>query len=188
MSINKITVTAAAAALALGFAGAASAQGAPQDPTLGGAVMHPTPNIVQNLSNSPDDTTLVALVKAAGLVATLEGPGPFTVFAPTNQAFTNLPAGTVNSMLQPGNNPQLIKILSYHVVAGHLSAADIVGLINAGGGSAVLTTTTNEPLTATLVDGKVILTDVQGRKATVTIPDVYQSNGVVHVIDTVLLP
>jgi uncharacterized surface protein with fasciclin (FAS1) repeats len=188
MSFTKITVTSAVAALALGLAGAVGAQAAPQDPSLGAAPSSPSKTIVENLSNAPDETTLVALVKAAGLVATLQGPGPFTVFAPTNQAFTNLPQGTVNTMLQSNNNPQLIKILSYHVVSGRLSAADIIAQINAGGGSAVLTTTINEPLTATLVDGKVILTDVQGHKATVTIPDVDQSNGVIHVVDTVLFP
>jgi len=177
-----------AAALALGLAGSAFAQDEMQDPMVGGAAMSATKNIVENASNAPDLSTLVSAVKTAGLVATLQGPGPFTVFAPTNEAFHKLPPGTVVSLLQQANDPQLIKILSYHVISGRLTARDILNQIQDGGGRAVLTTTTNEPLTATLVDGKIILTDVHGRAAVVTIPNVYQSNGVVHVIDTVLLP
>jgi len=188
MSLNRFTLMGAAAALALGLAGSAFAQPVLEDPMVGGAAMYATKNIIENASNSADLTTLVAAVKAGGLVATLQGPGPFTVFAPTNEAFAKLPPGTVNSLLQPGNNAQLIKILSYHVIAGRLTANDIVNQINAGGGSAVLTTTTNEPLTATIVNGALILTDVHGGQSMVTIPNVYQSNGVVHVVNTVLLP
>jgi uncharacterized surface protein with fasciclin (FAS1) repeats len=188
MSVNRFTLLGAAAALALGLAGSAFAQPVLEDPMVGGAAMYATKNIVENASNASNLTTLVAAVKAGGLVATLQGPGPFTVFAPDNAAFDKLPPGTVNTLLQPANNAQLIKILSYHVIAGRLTANDIVAQINAGGGSAVLTTTTNEPLTATIVDGKLILTDVHGRTAMVTIANVYQSNGVVHVINTVLLP
>jgi uncharacterized surface protein with fasciclin (FAS1) repeats len=188
MSTNRITLMGAAAALALGLAGAAFAQPVLEDPMVGGAAMYSSKNIVENASNSPDLSTLVTAVKVAGLVSTLQGPGPFTVFAPTNEAFDKLPPGTLDSLVQPANNAQLIKILSYHVISGRLTANDIVAQINAGGGSAVLTTTTNEPLTATVVDGKLILTDVHGRASTVTIPNVYQSNGVVHVVNTVLLP
>ncbi len=188
MSRNRITLMGAAAALVLAFGSSAFAQPVLEDPMVGGAAMYATKNIVENASNAGNLTTLVAAVKAAGLVATLQGPGPFTVFAPDNAAFDKLPPGTVNSLLQPGNNAELIKILSYHVISGRLTANDIVAQINAGGGRAVLTTTTNEPLTATIVNGALILTDVHGGTSMVTIPNVYQSNGVVHVVNTVLLP
>ena len=141
-----------------------------------------------NAVNSKDHTTLVAAVKAAGLVDTLEGPGPFTVFAPTNEAFAKLPAGTVDTLLMPDNKGQLVKILTYHVVAGKVSSKDLIKMIKKGGGKAELKTVSGGTLTASLNMGKVVLTDEKGGTAMVTIADVYQSNGVIHVIDSVLLP
>ena len=161
---------------------------AQKDPMVGGAAMYPTKNIVENAVNSKDHTTLVAAVKAAGLVDTLEGAGPFTVFAPTNEAFDKLPAGTVDTLVKPENKDQLTKILTYHVVAGKLSAKDLKKQIKMGGGKATLKTVQGDPLTASIKDGKLVLTDEKGGTATVTIADVYQSNGVIHVIDTVLMP
>jgi len=155
---------------------------AQKDPEVGGAAMFPSKNIVQNAVNSPDHTTLVAAVKAGGLVDTLSGPGPFTVFAPTNEAFAKLPEGTVDTLLKPENKDQLVKILTYHVVA------DLIKMIKKGGGKAELKTVSGGTITASLDMGKVILTDEKGGKATVTIADVFQSNGVIHVIDAVLLP
>ena len=151
--------------------------------------MFPTKNIVENAVNSADHTTLVAAVKAAGLVETLEGPGPFTVFAPTNEAFNKLPAGTVDTLLKPENKATLTKVLTYHVVAGRISAQDLMKKIKAGKGSAELTTVEGGKLVATLRDGKTIeLKDEKGGMATVTIANVFQSNGVIHVIDTVVMP
>jgi uncharacterized surface protein with fasciclin (FAS1) repeats len=161
---------------------------AQKDPEVGGAAMYPSKNIVENAVNSQDHTTLVAAVKAAGLVDTLSGPGPFTVFAPTNEAFAALPAGTVDTLLKPENKDQLVKILTYHVVAGKLSSKDIAKMIKKGGGKAELKTVSGGTLTASMDMGKLVLTDEKGGKATVTIPDVFQSNGVIHVIDAVLLP
>ena len=158
------------------------------NPTVGGKEMFPNKNIVENASQSADHTTLVAAVKAAGLVATLEGKGPFTVFAPTNEAFEALPAGTVDSLLKPENKAKLTTVLTYHVVAGDLTAAKLVKEIKAGGGKAELTTVAKEKLTASLDGDKVVLKDAKGGQATVTIADVKQSNGVIHVIDKVLLP
>lgn len=155
---------------------------------VGGAPMYPTKNIIQNAVNSADHTTLVAAVKAAGLVSTLEGNGPFTVFAPTNAAFEKLPKGTVNSLLKPENKPTLTKVLTYHVVAGKWDAAGIAKLISDGGGKAQIKTVEGGTLTAWMKDGKLVLTDEKGGSATVTIKNVYQSNGVIHVIDTVLMP
>ncbi|MFD2781417.1 fasciclin domain-containing protein [Novosphingobium pokkalii] len=155
---------------------------------VGGAAMVDSKTIVQNASKSADHTTLVAAVKAAGLVDTLNGTGPFTVFAPTNEAFAALPAGTVDTLLKPENKAQLTQILTYHVVAGKVTAADLIAKIKAGGGSASLTTVEGEPLTASLDGSNVVLTDAKGGKATVTIADVPQSNGVVHVINAVLMP
>ena len=158
------------------------------DPMVGGAAMYPTKNIVENAVNSKDHTTLVAAVKAAGLVDTLESKGPFTVFAPTNEAFAALPAGTVDTLLKPENKPTLTKILTYHVVAGKLDSAALDKMIKAGGGKAMLKTVSGGTLTATEM-GKVIdITDEKGDVAKVTIADVYQSNGVIHVIDKVMLP
>jgi len=161
---------------------------AKQNPMVGGAAMLPTKNIVENAINSQDHTTLVAAVKAAGLVDTLEGPGPFTVFAPTNEAFAKLPAGTVDTLLKPENKATLVKILTYHVVAGKMSSKDIVKAIKAGNGTATLKTVSGGILKASLQGGKVILTDEKGGTSTVTIADVFQSNGVIHVVDSVLLP
>lgn len=156
--------------------------------TVGGAPMYPSKNIIENAVNSKDHTTLVAAVKAAGLVETLSGPGPFTVFAPTNKAFDKLPKGTVDNLVKPENKATLTKILTYHVVAGRMSAEDLVKAIKAGGGKTTLTTVQGEKLTASLKGKKVELTDAKGGMSMVTIPDVFQSNGVIHVIDTVLMP
>jgi uncharacterized surface protein with fasciclin (FAS1) repeats len=179
-------VLAALTAVALTYSAATVL--AQQDPEVGGAAMFPAKNIVENAVNSPDHTTLVAAVKAAGLVETLEGPGPFTVFAPTNEAFAKLPAGTVDTLLKPENKDQLVKILTYHVVAGKVGSKDLIKLIKMGGGKAALKTVSGGTLTASLQGGKVVLTDEKGGKATVTIADVFQSNGVIHVVDAVLLP
>lgn len=156
--------------------------------TVGGAPMYPNKNIIQNAVNSKDHTTLVAAVKAAGLVETLEGPGPFTVFAPTNAAFNKLPAGTVDTLVKPENKKKLTEILTYHVVPGRNSAADIKAMIEKGNGKAEWKTVNGETLTGTMDGSALILTDEKGGKAKVTIGDVNQSNGVIHVIDTVLLP
>ena len=158
------------------------------NPMVGGAEMFPTKNIVENAMNSADHTTLVAAVKAAGLVDTLSGAGPFTVFAPTNAAFEKLPAGTVDTLLKPENKKMLTDVLTYHVVAGKMSAADLAKAIEAGGGSAKLTTVEGGTLTATMSGNTITLTDEKGGKSTVTQGDVMQSNGVIHVVDTVLLP
>jgi uncharacterized surface protein with fasciclin (FAS1) repeats len=147
------------------------------NPSVGGAAMAPAKNIVQNASAAPNLTTLVAAVKAAGLVDTLMGPGPFTVFAPTNTAFEKLPDGTVGMLVKPENKATLTKILTYHVVA-----------IKQGGGSAMLTTVAGEKLSARVSGNSVIITDGKGGQSAVTTVDVMQSNGVVHVIDSVLLP
>ena len=189
MSGARTYVLAAVAVASLGAAGLASAQmGMAHNPMVGGAAMYPTKNIVENAVNSKDHTTLVAAVKAAGLVDTLEGPGPFTVFAPTNEGFAKLPAGTVDTLLKPENKATLVKILTYHVVAGRMTGADIKAAIKAGGGKATLTTVEGEPLTASLSGGGLILTDVKGGTSRITIPNVMQSNGVIHVVDTVLMP
>jgi len=158
------------------------------DPIVGGAPMLPTKDIIDNAVNSKDHTTLVAAVKAAGLVETLKGAGPFTVFAPTNAAFAALPAGTVDTLLKPENKAKLSGILTYHVVSGKLDSKAIVAAIKAGGGKAELTTVAGGKLTGTLVGTDVIVSDENGGKAKVTIADVYQSNGVIHVVDKVLLP
>lgn len=155
---------------------------------VGGAAMYPSKNIVQNAVNSKDHTTLVAAVKAAGLVETLESAGPFTVFAPTNEAFDKLPAGTVATLVKPENKATLTKILTYHVIAGKFSAKDIVAKIKAGKGTASFTTVQGGILKASIVGKKVVLTDTKGGKSTVTIADVNQSNGVIHVINSVLMP
>jgi uncharacterized surface protein with fasciclin (FAS1) repeats len=173
-------------AIALGFS--ALAAHAQKDPMVGGSAMYPTKNIIENAVESKDHTTLVAAVKAAGLVDTLEGAGPFTVFAPTNEAFDKLPAGTVDTLLKPENKDTLVKILTYHVVPGKVGSKDLIKLIKAGHGKATLKTVQGEDLTAAVVDGKVVLTDAKGGTSTVTIADVFQSNGVIHVVDTVLMP
>jgi len=161
---------------------------AAQDPMVGGAKMYANKDIVDNAVNSADHTTLVAAVKAAGLVDTLKGAGPFTVFAPTNEAFAKLPAGTVDTLLKPENKELLSKILTYHVVAGRLSAAQIKKMVKADGGSATLKTVEGGSLTATMDNGDLVLKDEKGMEAHITIANVFQSNGVIHVIDTVLQP
>ena len=155
---------------------------------VGGAAMYPNKNIIENAANSKDHTTLVAAVKAADLVETLSGTGPFTVFAPTNAAFDKLPAGTVETLLKPENKAMLAGILTYHVVSGKVMAADLVKMIKDNGGKAMVKTVAGGMLTATMKGKKVMLTDEKGGMATVTIADVNQSNGVIHVIDSVLLP
>jgi uncharacterized surface protein with fasciclin (FAS1) repeats len=176
------------APVALGLLLAATAVIAKQDPMVGGAAMFPTKNIIQNAVNSQDHTTLVAAVKAAGLVDTLSGPGPFTVFAPTNEAFAKLPAGSVDTLLKPENKDTLTKVLTYHVVAGKMSSKDLAKAIKAGMGTATLKTVSGGTLKATLNGKSIVLTDEKGGTATVTIADVNQSNGVIHVVDSVLLP
>ena len=155
---------------------------------VGGAPMYPTKNIVENAVNSKDHTTLVAAVKAAGLVDTLEGAGPFTVFAPTNEAFAKLPAGTVDTLLKPENKEKLSAVLTYHVVPGKLTAADLMKMAKQGGGQAEIKTVEGEPLTVSVKGKTIDITDAKGDVARVTIPNVMQSNGVIHVINTVLLP
>src|SRR6202166_1484439 len=165
---------------------AATAIFAANNPMVGGHEMFPSKNIVQNALNSDDHTTLVAAVKAAGLVDTLEGPGPFTVFAPTNEAFAKLPAGTVDTLLMTENKATLTKILTYHVVSGRMDANDIAKAIRAGNGKAELNTVSGGKLWASMQGNDIVLTDEKGDTAKVTIANVYQSNGVIHVIDTVL--
>lgn len=155
---------------------------------VGGAAMYPSKNIIQNAVNSKDHTTLVTAVKAAGLVKTLSGPGPFTVFAPTNEAFNKLPAGTVPTLLKAENKKTLVKVLTYHVVAGKYSASALLKLITKGGGKAQLKTVQGEKLTVSKMGDKIMLTDAKGGMSHVTIADVNQSNGVIHVVDTVLMP
>ena len=159
-----------------------------QTKMVGGAAMYPTKDIVDNAVNSKDHTTLVAAVKAAGLVETLKSAGPFTVFAPTNAAFDKLPAGTVESLIKPENKATLTKILTYHVLAGRYSMADIVAKIKAGKGKAEFKTVSGGTLTAMLKGKKIYLTDEKGNKSWITIADVFQKNGVIHVVNTVLLP
>jgi uncharacterized surface protein with fasciclin (FAS1) repeats len=157
-------------------------------PMVGGAPMYPTKTIVENAVNSADHTTLVAAVKAAGLVDTLSGAGPFTVFAPTNDAFAKLPAGTVETLLKPENKAMLASVLTYHVVPGRMTAADLMAAIKAGGGSARLTTVQGGTLTASMMGGMIMLVDGKGGMAHVTQANVMQSNGVIHVTDSVSLP
>ena len=155
---------------------------------VGGAPMYANKDIIDNAVNSKDHTTLVAAVKAAGLVETLKGPGPFTVFAPTNEAFAALPAGTVDTLLKPENKPTLVKVLTFHVVPGKHDAAAIVKAIKDGNGKATMKTVEGEVLTFTMVGNVVTVTDSKGTMSHVTIADVIQSNGVIHVVDHVLLP
>ncbi|VVE82368.1 fasciclin [Pandoraea sputorum] len=155
---------------------------------VGGAAMYPSKNIVQNAVNSKDHTTLVAAVKAGGLVDTLSSPGPFTVFAPTNEAFAALPAGTVDTLLKPENKGTLVKVLTYHVVPGRMSSQDLMKTIKDSGGAAVLTTAEGDKLTVRQQGSQLTVTDDKGGVAHVTISDVFQSNGVIFVVDKVLLP
>ncbi|MBD9529917.1 fasciclin domain-containing protein [Paracoccus sp. PAR01] len=183
--MNTITKALFAGCFALATAGTALAQ---DNPMVGGAEMFADKNIVENALNSKDHTTLVAAVKAAGLVETLQGAGPFTVFAPTNAAFEALPAGTVDTLLKPENKDKLVKVLTCHVVGAKAMAADVQKMITDDGGKHVIETLGGCKLTAEVKDGMVMLTDETGGTAKVTIADVVQSNGVIHVIDKVLLP
>nr|WP_246184078.1 fasciclin domain-containing protein [Pandoraea anhela] len=155
---------------------------------VGGAAMYPSKTIVENAVNSKDHTTLVAAVKAGGLVDTLSGPGPFTVFAPTNEAFAALPAGTVDTLLKPENKPALVKVLTYHVVPGKLSAQDLMKAVDDGRGMASLKTVEGDSLTVKKDGGRLSVTDDKGGVAHISISNVMQSNGVIHVVDKVLLP
>jgi uncharacterized surface protein with fasciclin (FAS1) repeats len=161
---------------------------ADDNPMVGGAPMLRSKDIVSNAVNSADHTTLVAAVKAAGLVETLQSPGPFTVFAPTNEAFAKLPAGTVDTLLKPENKDMLTKVLTYHVVAGKMSSKDLWKAIKAGNGAATLKTVSGRWLKASASGKDILLTDEKGGMSKVTIADVNQSNGVIHVVDSVLLP
>ena len=182
MAAASLTLTAA-------WANAQMMRGGDNNPMVGGAPMFRTKNIVENAMNSADHTTLVAAVKAAGLVGTLQGKGPFTVFAPTNAAFDKLPAGTVDTLVKPENKQTLTGILTYHVVAGKWDSKKLMKLIKQGGGTARLTTVAGGTLLARMngMSG-ISLTDEKGGTANVTTADVYQSNGVIHVVDTVLMP
>jgi uncharacterized surface protein with fasciclin (FAS1) repeats len=185
--INALAL-AGAAVLALGLGTITLTPSFAKTVMVGGAAMYPSKNIVENAMHSKDHTTLVAAVKAAGLVSTLEGPGPFTVFAPTNEAFKELPSGTVQTLLKPENKAKLTSILTYHVVPGRLTAADLKEKIKEGGGKAMLKTVEGEDLTFEMKDGHIWVIDGKGDKAEVTIGNVMQSNGVIHVINKVLLP
>ncbi|MBP6897101.1 MAG: fasciclin domain-containing protein [Gammaproteobacteria bacterium] len=187
MTFSKKTTRILAATLTV-FALGGAAIGASAQVTVGGAPMYATKDIIDNAVNSKDHTTLVAAVKAAGLVDTLKGPGPFTVFAPTNAAFAALPAGTVDTLLKPENKGQLTTILTYHVVPGKVDSAALVKMIDDGKGQAMLKTVAGGSLKATRSGSTVKITDEKGGSADVTIADVYQSNGVIHVVDKVLLP
>lgn len=182
--MNRRYVLAALGAAAL-FTAALEAG---KNPIVGGQEMFPTKNIVENAVNSADHTTLVAAVKAAGLVETLQSAGPFTVFAPVNDAFAKLPAGTVENLLKPENKSTLAKVLTYHVVAGRMSAQDLKKQIKMGGGKAMLKTVSGGTLWAMMDGNMVTLKDEKGGMAKVTQANVFQSNGVIHVIDTVVLP
>ena len=182
MFSSRIALSAAGAlSLALATAGAAN-------PMVGGAPMYSTRNIVQNAVNSKDHTTLVAAVKAGGLVDTLSGKGPFTVFAPTNEAFAKLPAGTVDNLVKPENKAMLDKILTYHVVPGRITAQQIAAMAARHRGTAIMKTVEGENLMYRKAGGAWWVIDAKGDKARITIPNVMQSNGVIHVIDTVLMP
>jgi uncharacterized surface protein with fasciclin (FAS1) repeats len=191
---KRIALLAAVAATTLAFATGpsimtASAQMQEKTVTVGGAPMYPSKNIVENAVNSKDHTTLVAAVKAAGLVETLSGAGPFTVFAPTNAAFAKLPAGTVETLVKPESKATLTKILTYHVVPGKMTAAALMKAVKDGEGTAKLKTASGDTLTVKQeAPGKLSITDAKGGKSMVTIADVLQSNGVIHVVDTVLMP
>lgn len=203
MKLSRITTltTVAAAALALGTLVASptfaqmkndamtnSNMKDEKTVTAGGAPMYPSKNIVQNAINSKDHTTLVAAVKAAGLVDTLQGPGPFTVFAPTNDAFKKLPAGTVDALLKPDMKEKLVAVLTYHVVPGRMSAKDMMDAAKKAGGKAKLKTVEGKDLTVEAKGNTLTIWDSKGGVSKVTIQNVFQSNGVIHVVDTVLLP
>ncbi len=178
----------AARVIALSFVLTAAGAAQAKNPMVGGAPMYASKTIVENAVNSKDHTTLVAAVKAAGLVDTLSGPGPFTVFAPTNAAFAKLPPGTVENLVQPQNKATLTKILTYHVVPGVYTAKELMALAKKGSGQNQLTTVEGEPLGVSAQGKKVYITDVKGDTVAVTIPNVMQSNGVIHVVNGVLMP
>ena len=182
--MNRFTTSLTALALLAGGTGVALAK----NPMVGGAAMYPTKDIVDNAVNSKDHTTLVAAVKAAGLVETLKGPGPFTVFAPTNAAFAKLPAGTVETLVKPENKATLSSILTYHVVPGRITAAQIAAKAKASGGTATYTTVNGGTLSFKKADSGWAVIDAKGNQGRITIPNVMQSNGVIHVVDTVLMP
>ncbi len=192
MKLSRITaLTTVAAALAFGAIAVSptlAAQMNEKTVTVGGAPMYPSKNIVQNAVNSKDHTTLVAAVKAAGLVDTLSGPGPFTVFAPTNSAFAKLPPGTVDNLLKPENKDKLVAVLTYHVVPGRMSAKDLMDAAKKAGGQAKLKTVEGDWLTVEAKGGALMIWDSKGNTSKVTIQNVFQSNGVIQVIDSVLLP
>jgi len=185
LEIMKNLILSAFAVITMAFTTQVYAQ---KNPMVGGAAMYSTKDIVDNAVNSKDHTTLVAAVKAAGLVETLKSAGPFTVFAPTNAAFDKLPAGTVDNLVKPENKATLTTILTYHVVAGKMDSKAIAKAIKAGGGKAELTTVQGGKLWAWMEGKKLVLKDEKGGMSTVTIADVYQKNGVIHVVDTVLMP
>ena len=189
MSRKVIATLVAGFAIATGVGTFASAQMmAEKTVQVGGAPMYPSKNIVQNAVNSKDHTTLVAAVKAAGLVDTLSSPGPFTVFAPTNKAFGKLPKGTVETLLKPENKKMLTNVLTYHVVAGRLSANDLMNAAKRDGGQTKLKTVEGEELTVAANGNTLTVWDSKGGRSTITIRNVFQSNGVIHVVDSVLLP
>ena len=192
MTRKRTILPTAVAAAALVFAAVAAtptlAQMKEQTVTVGGAPMYPSKNIIQNAVNSKDHTTLVAAVKAAGLVETLQGPGPFTVFAPTNAAFAKLPAGTVDSLLKPQMKEKLVAVLTYHVLPGRLTVKDLWEASNKGGGKAKFKTVEGEELTVEFKGQVLTIRDSKGNASRVSIQNVFQSNGVIHVIDNVLMP
>lgn len=191
MNFTKVTTAALALTMTMAFASNANAQmETKKEKTVmvGGAAMYPSKNIVENAVNSKDHTTLVAAVKAAGLVETLQSAGPFTVFAPTNEAFAKLPKGTVETLLMPENKETLTKILTYHVVPGKISSKDLVEMIAKNNGKFMAKTVEGQDLTFMLKGKDVYIQDAKGGSAKVTIADVNQSNGMIHVIDTVLMP
>jgi uncharacterized surface protein with fasciclin (FAS1) repeats len=188
MKLKHFSAAVMALILGYGMTNAFAQDAMKKDPKVGGSPMYSSKNIVENAVNSKDHTTLVAAVKAAGLVDTLSSPGPFTVFAPTNEAFSALPSGTVDNLLKPENKDQLKKVLTYHVVAGTMDSKAIKKAIKDGNGKATLTTVEGGTLTAMMKGSKLMLTDEKGGMSTVTIADVYQSNGVIHVVNAVELP
>ena len=192
MTLKRTILPTAVAVAALSFAAVmaapALAQMKEQTVTVGGAPMYPSKNIIQNAVNSKDHTTLVAAVKAAGLVDTLQGPGPFTVFAPTNAAFAKLPAGAVDSLLKPQMKEKLVAVLTYHVLPGRLSVKDLWEASNKGGGKAKFKTVEGEELTVEFKGQVLTIRDSKGNASKVTVQNVFQSNGVIHVIDNVLMP
>ncbi len=183
-----VGITATALTTAPASAQSTNAAMTPDTVMVGGSPMYPSKNIIENAVNSKDHTTLVAAVKAAGLVETLQGKGPFTVFAPTNEAFAKLPPGTVDKLLKPENKAALVKVLTYHVVSGNYTAADLMKMVKTGGGKAMLKTVEGKSLTLSENGTKLFLSGEESGVAEVTIPNVKQSNGEIHVINTVLLP